>query len=95
MHASPAETGSMRISRTAAVLIGLLGLTLAGCLMPSKGTPVFVDHRAGEFWSGEGLLLEVSEDRLECKVAVRDRALFVHQRWVKCISVHPRSAAAR
>jgi hypothetical protein len=62
--------------------------------MPSKGTPVLVDHRAGEFWSGKGLLLEVSEDRLKCKVAVRDRALFVHERWVNCASVHPRSRSA-
>jgi hypothetical protein len=72
-----------------------LGLGQLGCLMPSKGTPVFVDHRAGEFWSGKGLLLEVSQDRLQCKVAVRDRALFVHERWVSCASVHPRSPSAR
>jgi len=85
----------MPLTRSAAALLALVGLGVTGCLMPSKGTPVFVDHRAGDFWSGKGLLLEVSEDRLECRVAVRDRALFVHERWVKCISVHPRSAATR
>lgn len=81
--------------RSARLTLLLVPLCLAGCLMPSKGTPVFVDHRAGDFWSGKGLLLEVSEDRLECKVAIRDRALFVHQRWVRCASVHTRSASAR
>lgn len=63
---------------------------LAGCLMPNAGTPVWVDGRAGDFWSGRGRLLEVSEDRLRCRVAVRDRALFVHERWVPCTSVHTR-----
>jgi hypothetical protein len=61
-----------------------------GCLMPTKGTPVWVDSRAGDFWSGAGILTEVSDDRLRCRVAVRDRALFVHHRWVACASVHPR-----
>jgi hypothetical protein len=51
---------------------------------------VWVDSRAGDFWSGAGMLTEVSEDRLRCRVAVRDRALFVHDRWVACASVHPR-----
>jgi len=49
--------------------------------MPAKGTPVFVDMRAGRFWSGEGLLLEVNEDETRCRVAVRDRALVVHKMW--------------
>jgi hypothetical protein len=81
--------------RPAPLLAALgLGASLLGCLMPSKGTPVFVDHRAGSFWSGKALLLEVSEDRLQCKVAIRDRALFVHERWVRCASVHPRSPSA-
>jgi hypothetical protein len=51
---------------------------------------VWVDSRAGDFWSGAGILTEVSDDRLRCRVAVRDRALFVHHRWVPCASVHPR-----
>ena len=71
-------------------LLLLVTLGLGGCLMPSQGTPVFVDSRAGDFWSGKGLLVEVSEDRLRCRVAVRDPALFVHDRWVPCESVHPR-----
>jgi hypothetical protein len=79
----------MRRLRTA-VLAGLCGLAAAGCLMPTAGTPVWVDSRAGDFWSGAGMLTEVSEDRLRCRVAVRDRALFVHDRWVACASVHPR-----
>ena len=85
----------MLVSRAARLALVLAALCLTGCLMPSKGTPIFVDHRAGDFWSGEGLLLEVSEDRLECKVAARDRALFVHERWVRCASVHPRSTGDR
>jgi hypothetical protein len=85
----------MSAARALPLALLLAALATSGCLMPSKGTPVFVDHRAGTFWSGKGLLLEVSEDRLECKVAVRDRALFVHERWVHCASVHPRSPSAR
>jgi hypothetical protein len=86
----------LRPVRPARLLAALgLALGLQGCLMPTKGTPVFVDHRAGSFWSGKALLLEVSEDRLRCKVAVRDRALIVHERWVKCASVHPRSPSAQ
>jgi hypothetical protein len=65
-------------------------LTLSGCLLPNGGTPVFVDSRAGSFWSGKGLLTEVSADQKRCKVAVRDRALFVHHLWVDCKTVHPR-----
>jgi hypothetical protein len=74
------------------VLAGVCGLATAGCLMPRSGTPVWVDARAGDFWSGAGMLIEVSDDRLRCRVAVRDRALFVHDRWVECASVHPRRA---
>ena len=63
---------------------------LTGCLMPTQGTPVYVDQRSGDYWSGKGLLLEVSPDRKRCKVAVRDRALIVRERWVDCIGVHSR-----
>ncbi len=63
-------------------------LLLAGCQMPAKGTPVFVDMRAGRFWSGEGLLLEVNEGETRCRVAVRDRALVVHKMWTDCTYVH-------
>jgi hypothetical protein len=66
----------------------LVLLLLSGCLMPAKGTPVFVDMRAGRFWSGEGLLLEVNEDETRCRVAVRDRALVVQKMWVDCTYVH-------
>lgn len=65
---------------------------LAGaCLMPRHGRPVFVDVRAGNFWSGEGLLTEVSEDQKRCRVSVRDRALVVRDLWVDCTRVHARS----
>jgi hypothetical protein len=60
--------------------------------MPSHGTPVFVDQRAGTFWSGEGMLLEVSPDKTRCKVAARDRALVVKTNWVDCRWVHDRHA---
>jgi hypothetical protein len=72
-------------------IAGLASLTLStGCLMPTEGTPVFVEQRSGSYWSGKGLLLEVSPDRQRCRVAVRDRALIVRERWVDCIGVHNR-----
>lgn len=70
-------------------------LLLSGCLMPSRGTPVFVDRRAGVFWSGEGVLTEVSADEKRCRVSVRDRALRVRSLWVDCRMVHPRSIDSR
>lgn len=76
----------------AGLLIGCL-LT-SGCLfMPNRGTPVFVDVSTGDYWSGEGLLLEVSEDQTQCKVAVRDRALIVQTLWVPCKAVHNRRSS--
>ena len=73
-------------------LAALLGLALLapGCVwMPSRGTPVLVDHRAGSFWSPEGKLLEVSADQKRCRVAVRDRSLvFVRSFWTECAYVH-------
>ena len=56
--------------------------------MPNRGTPVFVEARTGDYWSGKGLLLEVSEDQTRCLVAARDRALVVHKRWIPCTAVH-------
>jgi len=67
-------------------------LLLAGCLMPRQGTLIYVDAWAGDFWSGKGMLLEVTPDQKRCKVAVRDRALFVHEMWIACTSVHPRKS---
>lgn len=69
----------------------LLALLLSGCQMPARGTPVHVDLRAGNFWSGKGLLLEVNEADQRCRVAVRDRALVVRKKWVDCRHVHARS----
>ena len=83
-----AETEGMSWLRTA--LLTALYATATGCLMPNAGTPVWVDARAGKFWSGRARLIEVSEDRLACRGVVRDRALFVHDRWVACASVHTR-----
>jgi hypothetical protein len=77
-------------ARLAAALVLLGCLALSGCLMPNRGTPIFVDSRTGDYWSGKGLLLAVSPDRLQCQVAVRDRALVVRERWVPCTSVHER-----
>lgn len=70
---------------------GLL-VMLGGCLIPNQGTPVFVDMRAGDFWSGKGMLQEVSPDKKRCRVVVRDRALIVHELWVDCRWVHERNA---
>jgi hypothetical protein len=58
--------------------------------MPNRGTPVFVDVRAGDFWSGDGLLTEVSADQQQCRVSVRDTALIVQDLWVDCQRVHRR-----
>ena len=80
----------MRIARRLRLLALLLLVPLSGCLMPNKGTPVFVDMRAGAFWSGKGLLVEVSPDKKRCRVTVRDRALIVRQVWTDCSRVHPR-----
>jgi predicted oxidoreductase len=85
-RASGAAGRRLALALAGAALLSLLG----GCLMPRRGTPVFVDARAGNFWSGEGLLLEVSPDQQRCRVAVRDRALLVQDRWVDCARVHPR-----
>jgi len=79
------------LRRGFAALLALGCLFAAGCLfMPNRGTPVFVEARTGNYWSGEGLLLEVSEDQTRCLVAARDRALIVHERWVPCTAVHAR-----
>lgn len=80
----------MRVRLRAVLLAAACGAGTAACLMPTGGTPVWVDARAGDFWSGKGRLLEVSDDRLRCRVAVRDRALFVHEKWVTCASIHTR-----
>ena len=81
-----------RLAASGLLLLPTLALlTLGtGCLLPKQGTPVFVDRRAGNFWSGKGRLLEVSDDRASCRVAVRDRALFVHRKWFDCNRIHPR-----
>ena len=78
--------------RRLAIALGL-ALLATGCVfMPSRGTPVIVDQRAGRFWSGDGMLLEVSEDEKSCRVAVRDRSLvFVRRFWTACAHVHSAS----
>ena len=80
---------STRIRHATVCAVALLH---AGCLMPGRGTPVFVDVRAGDFWSGNGLLTEVSEDQKRCRVSVRDRALIVRDLWVDCQRIHDRNA---
>ena len=81
----------MRVSRTLRIVLALLWVApLSGCLMPNEGTPVFIDMRAGEFWSGKGMLVEVTPDEQRCRVAVRDKALVVHHVWTDCSRVHPR-----
>lgn len=73
----------------AALATCLGGAGLLGCLMPA-GRPVIVEQRTGDYWSGNGVLLETSEDGLRCRVAVRDTALVVTKKWVPCKYVHPR-----
>jgi hypothetical protein len=79
----------IRAVRLIAVILVSLGA--GGCLWLPKGTPVFVDARHGKLWSGHGVLLEVSPDRVYCRVAVRNRALVVEKRWVDCKAVHRRA----
>jgi hypothetical protein len=76
------------------IAVILLCLSLSGCLLPD-GTPVYIDGRHGKLWSGNGVLLEVSEDQLYCRIAARNRALVVEKRWVDCGAVHPRMSHHR
>jgi hypothetical protein len=71
------------------IAVILSSLVLSGCLLPN-GTPVYIDGRHGKLWSGNGILLGVSEDRAYCRVAARNRALVVEKKWVDCKAVHPR-----
>ena len=80
--------------RTFLLAAGLFAaLASSGCLLPNGGTPVFVDSRSGHFWSGKGVLTEVTRDQKRCRVSIRDRALIVHRMWVDCTTVHPRVGA--
>lgn len=72
-----------------ALVLGICVLTVSGCL-PNRGTLVFVDYGAGNFWSGKGVLVEVSPDETQCRVVVRDSYLIRRNRWVHCNRVHPR-----
>ena len=72
------------------IAVILMSLAVGGCMLP-KGTPVYVDGRHGKLWSGEGILLEVSEDKAYSRVAARNRAMVVEKRWVDCRAVHPRT----
>ena len=74
------------------LVLALLG---AGCVIPAQGTPVFVDLRAGSFYSGEGMLHEVSDDEERCRVSVRESSLIVRDRWFACRYVHARSIRDR
>jgi len=71
------------------IAVILVSLVMGGCLLP-EGTPVYIDGRHGKLWSGNGVLLEVNEDQVYCRVAARNRALVVEKRWVDCKAVHPR-----
>ena len=83
------DGGGMRATYRSAAMCAL-AVALFGCTMPNRGTPVFVDVRAGDWWSGKGLLTEVSPDQKQCRVSVRDRALIVQDLWVDCQRVHTR-----
>jgi len=81
----------MRNRPRRAACCAAVALLAGACLMPRHGRPVFVDVRAGNFWSGQGLLTEVSDDQKRCRVSVRDRVLVVRDLWVDCARVHARS----
>ncbi len=78
------------MSRTRAVAAALAALLLAGCFTMPVGEPVYVDSRAGRFYSGEGVLLEVSDSQEHCRIAARERSLLVTEKWVLCRYVHRR-----
>jgi hypothetical protein len=79
----------MRFAPLAIALVLALGVAGAGCVMPA-GQEVAVDRRSGAVFTGNGVLLEMSADRMKCRVAVRNNALFVERRWVDCRYVHAR-----
>ena len=86
-----ADTVGMRTSASArAFVVFAMLLACTACVIPNKGTPVFVDANEGRFWSGEGMLVEVAPDKLRCRVVVRDRAFVVRDKWVACRNLHPR-----
>ena len=79
-------------SRVLLAILLALACGIGGCLfLPSRGTPVYADHRTGNWWSGEAVLTEVSADQTQCKIAARDTALIVETKWVPCKYVHPRT----
>jgi len=64
----------------------------AGCVMPN-GEQVVVDRRGGrDVYTGNAVLLAISDDGTRCRIAVRNNALFVEKRWVDCRFVHARPA---
>ncbi len=72
-------------------LVAVLAVVpLTACLLLPRGRPVAVDNRAGSFWTGNGVLLERSDDGKHCRVAVRGSSLLVEKKWVPCRYVHDR-----
>ena len=80
----------MKRIAVAVAVAGLLALG-AACVMPA-GEDVILDRRGGDIFSGSAVLLEISGDGGQCRVAVRNTALFVEKRWVDCRYVHSRPA---
>ncbi len=88
----PVRTDSTRMNARSlrrAIATAACLLCAPGCIS-NNGTPVFVAYSALEVWSGEGMLVEVSPDQVQCRVIVRDEYLIKRDRWVPCIHVHPR-----
>jgi hypothetical protein len=81
------------MARVLLALILVLAAGLAsGCIMP-RGQDVVVDRRGGnDVFTGNAVLLEISDEGGRCRVAVRNNALFVEKRWVDCRYVHARPA---
>lgn len=73
-----------------AVSLGASLVGVAGCMLPSQGTPVYMDAGTGRWWRGNGVLTEVSEDGKRCRVHGRNRILIVESKWVDCRRVHER-----
>ena len=81
-----------RATRSLTGMLLVCACGFGGCLfLPSQGTLVYADHRTGDWWSGEAVLMDVSADQTQCRIAARDTALVVEKKWVPCKFVHPRT----
>lgn len=85
-----ADFTSMGKRRWGLTILLLICLLMGSSCLPTRGTTIYLDRGAGTFWSGKGVLVEVSADETQCRVVVRDTYLITRKTWVPCRNVHPR-----